>query len=62
MLSPPVFLGDLDATGWLVIGLIALCSVAGFVLVVVFICAKVFGRRGADVVAINLGREEGGER
>jgi hypothetical protein len=58
MHTPHVLLFDLDATGWLFIGLIALCSLAGFVLVVVFICAKVFGRRGADVVTINLGREE----
>jgi hypothetical protein len=62
MRSPPVLLGDLDATGWLIIGLIALCSLAGFVLVVVFICVKVFGRRGADIVSINLGREEEGGR
>ena len=60
MHTPHVFFGDLDATGWLIIGLIALCSVAGFVFVVVFICAKVFGRRGADIVTINLGREEEG--
>ena len=56
--STHLLLFDLDATGWLFIGLIALCSVAGFVLVVVLICVKVFGRRGAEVLAINLGREE----
>jgi hypothetical protein len=62
MHTPHVLLGDLDLTGQLIIGLIALCSLVGFVSVVVFICVKVFGRRGADIVAINLGDEGEGER
>ena len=62
MHTPHVLLGDLDLGGQLIIGLIALCSLAGFVFVVVFICAKVFGRHEADIAAINLGREEEGER
>ena len=62
MTLPPVFLGDLDPIGWLFIGLIVLASVVGFVLVVIFICMKVFGQRGAEIMTINLGSEKEGER
>ena len=50
--------GDPDWYGTLIYALIFLACIGGFVFVVTIICVKVFGRRGADIVTINAGREE----
>jgi hypothetical protein len=52
-----LIMGEPDLAGFIVILLIALASVGGFVFVVVFICVKVFGRRGAEIMTINPGRD-----
>jgi hypothetical protein len=49
--------GDPDLAGIIFLLAVALASVGGFVFVVVFICVKVFGRRGADILTINPGRD-----
>ena len=58
MLRTRILLGDLDLTGWLIIGLIFLASVAGFVFVSIFIWAKVFRNRKASLTTIDLSGAE----
>lgn len=58
MLRTHILLGDLDLTGWLIIGLIFLASVCGFVFVTAFIWAKVFRNRKASLTTIDLNRAE----
>lgn len=54
-------LGDLDATGWLIIGIIVLGSLGGLLLVIIFIFVKVFRGRKQEVTALNLNRPQDAE-
>ena len=57
-LAAHLLFGDPDWVGTLVYALIFLASAGGFVLVVVLICVKVFGRRAAEVITISPRLEE----
>lgn len=56
-----IFLGGLDLTGWLIIGLIVFGSLGGLSLVIAFILVKVFRSRKENLTAINLGRSSSAE-
>jgi len=58
MLRTYILLGDLDLSGWLIIGLIFLASSGGFVFVTVFIWTKVFRNRKENLTTIDLSRAE----
>jgi hypothetical protein len=58
MLRAHFLLGDLDLTGWLIIGLIFLASLGGFAFVSIFIWAKVFRNPKASLTTIDLSGAE----